>query len=305
VNNNFFLLGAVFLFLAAPLRADDLKFKHTLSLYLGGEGIGMSRPEGVACEGDNAVLVADTGNNRLLRYTIEQGNVQTVQVIAAADMASPTRARRNSQGEVFVLDGRQHRLFQLSPQGEPRGFLELKGAAAGAAPVMRSFAIGADDTIYLLDVASERVLIVDPTGNFQRAVLFPPEHGFFSDIAVDKRGMIFLVDSTNAGVYTASRQGEKFEPLVLGLREKAQIGFPVAIAVDGKDRICLTDRNNGALVMLGRDGTFLGRHLGRGWAEGLLRYPQQSCITEKGVIFVADGGNSRVQMFEPVSSDAP
>lgn len=297
--NNIFLPSMLFLFFAAPLHADDLKLKHALSLYFDGKGVGMSRPEGVSCEGETTVLVADTGNNRLLRYTIEQAAVKTVQEITAADMALPTRAKRNSKGELFVLDARQHRVLRLGPQGEARDFLELQGVPAGAVPVVRSFTIGADDRIYLLDVASERVLIADPDGNFQRAVLFPQEYGFFSDVAVDKRGAIFLVDSTNAGVYTASGQGGKFEPLVLDLRQKARIGFPVAITVDGKDRICLTDRNDGVLVMLGRDGTFLGRHLGRGWAEGLLRYPQQSCITEKGVIFLADWGNSRVQMFVP------
>lgn len=291
----------VLLFTVLPLQAEELKFRHALTLSDDAKGIGMSQPEGVACAGDSAV-VADTGNNRLLRYSIQDGTVKAVQEILSADLTLPTRVKQNSKEELFVLDARQHRVLRLGPRGESRGFLDLKGVPAGPAPVVRSFTVGNDDLLYLLDVASERVLIVDGDGNFQSALLFPKDFGFFSDIAVDRRGMIFLVDSTRAAVYSGTRQGGKFEPLVQDLRQKTRIDFPVAITIDGKDRICLTDRNRGSLVMLGRDGTFLGTHLARGWTDGLLRYPQQSCITEKGAIFVADGGNSRVQMFVPAGS---
>jgi hypothetical protein len=34
-----------------------------------------------------------------------------------------------------------------------------------------------------------------------------------------------------------------------------------------------------------------------GWNEGLLYYPSQMCISEKGEAFIADRGNSRVQVF--------
>jgi hypothetical protein len=50
-------------------------------------------------------------------------------------------------------------------------------------------------------------------------------------------------------------------------------------------------------VILGKDGSFLGRQLSMGWKEGLLYYPTQMCINEKREVFIADGGNSRIQIF--------
>jgi hypothetical protein len=49
--------------------------------------------------------------------------------------------------------------------------------------------------------------------------------------------------------------------------------------------------------MLSQDGSFLGRQLSMGWNEGLLYYPTQMCINEKGEAFIADRGNSRIQIF--------
>jgi hypothetical protein len=37
-----------------------------------------------------------------------------------------------------------------------------------------------------------------------------------------------------------------------------------------------------------------------GWNEGLLYYPSQMCLNEKGEVFIADRGNSRVQVFSIV-----
>jgi hypothetical protein len=37
-----------------------------------------------------------------------------------------------------------------------------------------------------------------------------------------------------------------------------------------------------------------------GWTEGLLYYPAQMAINEKGEAFIADRGNNRVQIFAVV-----
>lgn len=300
MNLKLLLSVAVALAVALPLQAEEIKFKHALSLYTDDKGVGMKQPEGVACDAASRVLVADTGNDRLLRYTFQEGSVKTVDEIVAPDIASPVRVAISSQEDIFILEARRHRILRLAPHGEVKGFLILTGIPSPAAVIIRSFTIGPNDELYLLDVSSGRVLIVDPEGRFQREVSFPEDYGFFSDIAVDKRATIYLVDSANAGVYTASKEAIRFTPLVRDLREKMQMAFPVAIAVDARERIYITDRNNGNLVVLGRDGSFLARQLGRGWVEGLVRYPTQICINDNGEAFVADWGNSRVQKFVPV-----
>ena len=55
--------------------------------------------------------------------------------------------------------------------------------------------------------------------------------------------------------------------------------------------------NGSGIVILGQDGSFHGRQLSMGWTEGLLYFPSQMCVNDKGEVFIADRGNSRVQIF--------
>lgn len=98
-----------------------------------------------------------------------------------------------------------------------------------------------------------------------------------------------------AMVFSASKDSNSFSPLTKSLRE--YLNFPTSIIADNKGIIYVVDQNGGGIVILGQDGSYLGRQLSMGWNEGLLYYPSQMCINEKGEVFIADRGNSRVQIF--------
>jgi hypothetical protein len=106
------------------------------------------------------------------------------------------------------------------------------------------------------------------------------------------------VDSIKALVAVAGKDGKTFSPLTKNLRE--YLSFPTSIAADNRGVLYLVDAHGSGIVMLGQDGAFLGRQLAMGWNEGLLYYPSQICLNEKGEIFIADRGNSRVQVFSIV-----
>jgi hypothetical protein len=104
-----------------------------------------------------------------------------------------------------------------------------------------------------------------------------------------------LIDSVKAMVFSAAKDSNSFSPLTKNLRE--YLDFPTGITTDSRGAIFLVDQNGSGIVILGQDGSFQGRQLNMGWNEGLLYYPSQMCINEKGEVFIADRGNSRVQIF--------
>jgi hypothetical protein len=109
-----------------------------------------------------------------------------------------------------------------------------------------------------------------------------------------------LLDSVKANVYTAQANALEFQKLASDLRE--YVSFPANITVDEHGALFLVDRNGGGVVQLGPDGSYLGRQLVLGWKDGLVYYPEQMCILEadESKIFIADRGNSRVQVFKLV-----
>lgn len=273
--------------------AEPLKFRQVAPIYVDGKGAGIRQPEGVACRG-NALVVADTGNGRLLRYTIAGESWTPGGEIVLPQLPSPIRVDVNSKGEIFALDGQSRKIARVAVSGEFLGYVATPGEVQGTI-VPRSFRIDRDDNLYILDVLSARVLMLDPSGKILREIPFPKEYGFFSDLAVDPGGSILLLDSVRKRVFKVAKNSLSAVPLTESLKEEAY--FPVAIATDKQGTIFLVDQNGSGVVILGQDGTFRGRRLSMGWKEGFLRYPAEMCVTENGTAFIADRGNSRVAGF--------
>jgi hypothetical protein len=74
------------------------------------------------------------------------------------------------------------------------------------------------------------------------------------------------------------------------------------LTTDRQGRLFLVDRNGSKIIIVARDGSILGRLSAKGWKEGLLSYPSQICINDRGEIFIADTNNNRVQVFVEIES---
>jgi len=96
-------------------------------------------------------------------------------------------------------------------------------------------------------------------------------------------------------VFSAPKDSDSFSPLTKSLRE--YLDFPVSLTTDNRGTLYIVDEDGSGIVILGQDGSFLGRQLSVGWTEGLLNFPSQISMNEKGEVFIADRGNSRVQIF--------
>lgn len=293
------LIAAGLSWLCGEARAADAgRLRHLAAIYLDDKGAGMRHPEGVACNDRSTLIVGDTGGGRLLRYTVGDRDVKPAGEIRAPQLAAPIRVQMNSREEVYALDGRQRRILMFGVKGEFKGSLSPEGVPAPTTIVPRSLKIDRHDTIYLLDVFSARVLVLDPGGKYQRHLPFPRAYGFFSDLAVDGMGGVYLLDSVRAAVYAARKDAREFSPLGKGLRE--HVSFPTSIAIDNRGILYVVDENGSGIVLLGQDGSVIGRQLAMGWNEGLLYYPSQLCLNDRGQVFIADRGNSRVQVFSIV-----
>lgn len=283
------------LFPARSFAAGVEKIRHVTSIYADDEGGKLSRPEGVGCADNSYFTIADTGNSRLIRYSLQEEGLKKEADIIIPQLTYPVKVKINSRGEIYALDGKHNRIVRLGPDGTFKNFVEPVGLMSPSAYVPKSFDIDRNDNIYILDILSERVIVLDPEGEYQKQINFPEEYGFFSDIAVDFKGSVLLIDSTNAVLYSTAPDSDAFTPLTGSLRPYMR--YPASLTTGIRGRIYLVDKNGSVIVFLGQDGSFLGKHSGMGWKEGLLNYPSQMCINANGVLFIADTQNNRVQIF--------
>ena len=200
------VLGVAALLLAGSAPAAEiLKLKPVFTAYVDGKGSGLRQPEGVGCNGKDHLVVADTGNGRLVQYQFVGEQLTPTATWTVPQLPYPVRVQIRSKGDILVLDGKQRKIALLSPAGEFQGYIEPTGLSTPGAVVPRSFDVDRNDNLYLLDVYSARVIVMDPAGKVQREVPFPQEYGFFSDLVVDSAGNIYLLDSVGRKVFSASK----------------------------------------------------------------------------------------------------
>src|SRR4051812_12512586 len=108
-----------------------------------------------------------------------------------------------------------------------------------------------------------------------------------TDLALDSRGTLYWIDARTGELSPTHKSVKEF------------MSFPGSLTVSPQGLLVLADKTGHGLVILGRDGTFLGRRLSIGWSEGSIYYPGQVCIDSRGNVFVADRGNNRIQAFAP------
>jgi hypothetical protein len=289
---------ALLLALAAPApgprAAEPVRLRALPPLYDDGRGAGLRSPECVASDGARRLAVADTGNGRILLYDLAGDKATPGAEIRIAEMPYPLQARFAPDGGLLVLDGRLKKIARVTAAGQFKGYLAPQEDPAKGSLQPRSFRIGADGAVAILDVAQGRVVVLGPEDRVRRQILFPKDARGLADLALGAKGVVYALESVGRRVLAARPEDAAFAPIAALTEEAA---FPVALAVDGAGRLAIADQGGGGIVFLGPDGSFRGRQAGAGWKEGLLRYPSGLDAGLPGLLFVADRGNNRVAVF--------
>jgi hypothetical protein len=288
------LLAAALALAPAAAPAEGIAFVHEATIYIDAKEQPLLAPEGVACADNGAVVVADTGNHRLLFYTYKDGRLDGGSEVKLVQLTSPVRLQITSKGELLALDGKTRKIVKVGADGVFAGLLEPKGLEGPGEPVIGAFKVDASDSVWVLDIAGRRVLALDGAGKVTRQVKLPPAAGTVTDIALDVGGTLYALDGVGAAVWVAEKGATEVKLLAKDLKDK--MSFPIYLTA-AKGRLFLVDQYGSGIALLGVDGSYQGRQLSIGWSEGLVNYPSQLCLTEAGAAFVADRFNNRVQVF--------
>jgi streptogramin lyase len=278
--------------LPGEARPDALSMRFKGAIYQDDKEAALKSPEGVGC-GDADLVVADTGNSRLVRFKLRDGLPAGATPVKLAELRQPTAVQTDAAGVTWVLDRRARKIGRVDAAGAFAGWLEVKGVEAPQAVLPVAFKLGASGGLVLLDAVARRVLVLDAAGAATRKLPLPA--GEFADLAVDAAGGIYLLDARDATPYGAEPAAEAFKPL--GKSMKDVLVFPGSVFATPRGLLLVADKYGHAIVTVGVDGSFQGRQFDLGHHEGYLSYPSAVCMNGVGDVYVADRGNNRVQVF--------
>jgi hypothetical protein len=287
-------LSLVALLVASGARAQAVTLVFAGAMYEDDKDRPLLEPEGVTCDDQGQVTVADTGNGRLVSAVFRNQRFTGGNEVRLPQLPSPAALGRDPRGNLLVLDRKLRKIGRVSPAGAFLGYVEPKGVAGGGTVTAGAFKVDAAGTLFLLDLASLTVLVLDADGTVTRQVALPRGGAVFADVAVDPAGNLYALDAVGSSIWLAEKGGAAFKPLVRGMKDL--VHFPTFLQVS-RGRLFVTDQNGHGLAVFGIDGSYQGRLLGMGWTDGLVYYPSQLCVSEKEELFLADRYNSRLQVF--------
>jgi DNA-binding beta-propeller fold protein YncE len=134
--------------------------------FRGGKGIGRGQfdsPTGIAVDGSGNVLVADTGNGRIEKFSPTGAFLSVIGTkgSGSGQFAQPNGIAIDRVGNIYVADAGNHRVSTLKPDGT--FIAEWKGPELGFYGPRR-IAIGPDDSIYVVDQGNSRIVKLNPNG---------------------------------------------------------------------------------------------------------------------------------------------
>ena len=235
------------------------------NMFEGGRGSGKGEfdlPSGMCIDGNGNVLVADTGNGRIEKFS-PTGDF--LSVIASkgsghGQLGEPNGIAVDHSGNIYVAEvASNHRVQKLAPDGT--FIAEWKGPDVGFYGP-RKIAIGPDDSVYVVDQGRARMVKLSPDGRLLTVWGSKGSgDGQFDDhtsVAVDPTtNTVYVADPRNKRIQVFDSNG-KF----LTKWSVPEWGQPAGfedLAIDSKTgRIYASSTHTDAVLIFGLNGTRIG-----------------------------------------------
>lgn len=234
------------------------------TMFAGGRGAGKGRfdsPTGIAVDSNGNILVADTGNGRIEKFSPTGTFLRTMGTkgTGPGQLRDPNGIAIDRTGNIYVAEAFKQRVQKLAPDG--KFIAEWKGPEPGFYGPRR-IAIGLDDSIYVVDQGRTRIVRFNADGRVLTAWGSKGiGDGQFDDptsVAVDPTSnKIYVADPRNKRVQVFDSNGE-----FLAKWSVPGWGRPVGfedLAVDSKaGRLYASSANMDAVLVFDLNGTRLG-----------------------------------------------
>jgi sugar lactone lactonase YvrE len=199
---------------------------------------GFNAPEGVAVDSQGHIIVADTGNHRIV-VCVPGGACNLFGSLGTSlgQFDGPKDVAVDSQDRIIVADTNNHRIQVCDSNGNCSGF-GAYGSTVGS--FISPGGVGTDEfgVIVVADTGNHRIQVCDEWGNcgaFGQLGSDPGEFNSPSDVAVNADGFYFVSDTGNGRVQICDGTGN-CEGYLSGSE-------PGGIAIDNEGRVIVVNRS--------------------------------------------------------------
>ena len=119
-----------------------------------------------------------------------------------------------------------------------------------------------------------------------------------SDVAVDEVGNVYAVINEQHYIQVLDKNGTVIRSIGTKGSTESDFNNPCGIAIQG-NMLYVTDRGNNCVHKVSTSGEFKLKFEAKGSMKGQLSEPHGICLDRDGRIYITEGENNRISVFEP------
>ena len=253
----------------------------------------------VADYANHRIQVFDTKGNYLTKwgtYGEENGQIHKASALTVVP-----------SGNIYLSDQFNYRIQEFTSNGTFVTAWGTKGEADGQFLHPHVPGVDSEGNIYVSDRDLANVQKFTRDGKFimkwaeqgtEDGQLSKPE-----SVIIDSHDNIYVADFGNHRIQKYTNDGKFIQKWGSKGVGDGEFNGPAGLSIDRNDNIYVTDKNNNRIQVFTSNGTFLTKFGLEGSGPGQLILPEGVGVDkDTGLVYVADTGNFRIQVFRPVAS---
>ena len=253
----------------------------------GGGGYG-----GVAVNSEGLLAVTDDENRCVHLLSKDGALVKSIgKGVLSGDLCG---VAFDLKGNLWVTDTGNNKVVKLSKDGQLLHTILHAGSTRDDIGSPTAVSLSPGGMIYICDYDSHRVTVHDEEGKFlfsfgskgsgRRCFDHPRDVTFGSD------GLVYVTDVDNKRVCVWSKEG-------ISMRAFKTKYIPTCIAATSDDHLVITSFRSVTVMVYTLEGELVHEFGGRGSDLRRFNGPWGLCVDADGLVYVADSGNNRLQIF--------
>jgi tripartite motif-containing protein 71 len=200
-----------------------------------------------------------------------------------------------------VSDRTNQAIHIYDPDGGFKRTFEPDPSVTQWAPLGLAFDASGNLYVGNLTPAGHLVLKFDPSGKLLQTFGEGQGMSYPNGIAVDGSGHVIVADGNNGRVIVFASSGSAVATIPRGVAD-GQLGQPRGVTIDDRGRVVIADSTGHQVRFFTIDPssgaiTYVNSIGEEGRQEGAFEFPNGVAGDARGRVYVADGGNDRVQVW--------
>ena len=252
----------------------------------------LSRPSGLAVDTDGNLLIADTGNHRVVRLNTTTGELSAVYITSPSLQWPCDVAVDASDGSLLVADTWNHRIVRLSPHGQQ---LFVYTSASPSLHYPAGVSLDSAGRVFIADTGNNRIVQMSAAGEV--VAVYATSSSSLSaplGVVVDGDGNLLIADSGNDRVVKVSATGIQQAEY---RADDPLLRYPSGLTTGYAGELYVADSGNNRIVRFSPQLVE---------SEYVTQFPSFNgptgvAVDSGGNFIIVDWGNSRVVKGGPAS----